>query len=64
MRPVPPAAPRSALHVGDSGSDVVAAHRAGLDSAFLRRPHVRDAELPAEPTHEVETLHKVVALLD
>ncbi|PSQ14696.1 hypothetical protein BRC99_02630 [Halobacteriales archaeon QS_7_69_60] len=64
MRPVPPTAPGSALYVGDSGSDVVAAHRAGLDSAFLRRPHVRDAELPADPTHEVETLHEVAALLD
>ena len=54
----------SALYVGDSGSDVLAAHRAGLDSAFVRRPHARDAELPADPTHEVETLHEVAALLD
>ena len=54
----------SALYIGDSGSDVVAAHRAGLDSAFVRRPHVRGAELPAEPTHEVETLHEVAALPD
>ena len=54
----------SALYVGDSGSDVLAAHRAGLDSAFVRRPHTWDAELPADPTHEVETLHEVAALLD
>ena len=29
----------AALYVGDSESDVVAADRAGLDSAFVRRPH-------------------------
>ena len=52
------------LYVDESGSDVPAAHRAGLDSAFVRRPHVRDAELPAEPTYEVETLHEVAAPLD
>jgi len=54
----------SALYVGDSGSDVLAAHRAGLDSAFVRRQHARDVELPVEPTHEVETLDGVAALLD
>ena len=54
----------SALSVGDSGSDVLAAHRAGLDSAFVRRQHARDVELPVEPTHEVETLDGVAALLD
>jgi HAD superfamily hydrolase (TIGR01549 family) len=54
----------AALYVGDSGSDVLAAHRAGLDSAFVRRPHARDVELPVEPTHEVESLYDVAALLD
>ena len=54
----------SALSVGDSGSDVLAAHRAGLDSAFVCRQHARDVELPVEPTHEVETLDGVTALLD
>ena len=52
------------LYADDSGSDVLTAHRAGLDSAFLRRPHTWNMELPAEPTHEVETLHEVAALLD
>jgi HAD superfamily hydrolase (TIGR01549 family) len=54
----------AALYVGDSESDVVAADRAGLDSAFVRRPHSRDVELSAAPTHEVETLREVAALLD
>lgn len=49
----------SALYVGDSESDVVAAERAGMDSVFVRREHSRDVELPTEPTHEVETLHAV-----
>ncbi|WP_343161266.1 HAD-IA family hydrolase [Halogeometricum sp. CBA1124] len=44
------------LYVGDSESDVVAAHRAGADSAFVRRDHTRDAALSVTPTYEVDTL--------
>ena len=54
----------AALYVGDSESDVVAADRAGLDAAFVRRPHVRDADLSVDPDYEVESLHEVAALLD
>lgn len=46
-----------ALLVGDNESDVVAAHNAGIDSAFLRRPHRRDADLDAEPTYVIDDLH-------
>ncbi len=53
----------SALYVGDSGSDVLAAHRAGVDSAFLRRPHVADIDLPVKPTHEVPDLYGVAAVV-
>lgn len=42
-----------ALYVGDSEKDIVAADRAGIDSAFLRRDHVADVELSTEPTFEV-----------
>jgi HAD superfamily hydrolase (TIGR01549 family) len=52
----------SALYVGDSESDVVAAHSAGLDSAFVRREHCRDVELAVTPTYEVETLHEVTEI--
>lgn len=52
-----------ALYVGDSVSDVHAAHRAGLDSAFVRRPHRADLELPTEPTYEVESLWPLPELL-
>ena len=53
----------SALYVGDSESDVVAAHRAGVDSAFVRRPHCRDADLTVAPTHEIESLHALGELV-
>ena len=53
----------SALYVGDSESDVVAADRAGVDSAFVRRPEWRDVELTVTPTYQVETLHEVAALV-
>lgn len=51
------------LYVGDSESDVVAARRAGVDVAFLRRGHNADIALDARPTHDVESLHAVVDLL-
>ena len=52
---------RSALYVGDSTCDVVAANEAGLDSAFLWRSHRDGYELDAEPTYEIDSL---VELLD
>ena len=42
-----------ALYVGDSETDVVAAQRAGIDAAFLRRDHVEHVALSVEPTFEV-----------
>ena len=54
----------SALYVGDSGSDVVAANRAGLDSAFVRRPHCRDASLSTTPTYEVADLHDLPKIVN
>jgi HAD superfamily hydrolase (TIGR01549 family) len=49
------------LYVGDSESDVVAAHRANVDVAFLRRPHNADTSLSTAPTYEVEGLDEIVA---
>jgi HAD superfamily hydrolase (TIGR01549 family) len=54
----------TALYVGDSQSDVVAAHRAGLDSVFLRRDHTREVDLSVTPTHEVDSLHGVADLVE
>lgn len=54
---------RSALFVGDSAADVVAARRAGLDSAFVRRSHRTDYALPEAPTHEIDRLTELVAIV-
>ncbi|WP_277542833.1 HAD family hydrolase [Haloarcula laminariae] len=51
------------LYVGDSESDVVAADRAGVDVAFLRRDHNADTALDSRPTYDVGSLHAVVDLL-
>lgn len=49
-----------ALYVGDSEKDIVAAHRAGVDSAFLRRLHVSDTRLSVDPTYEAPDLGTLV----
>ncbi|WP_324665310.1 HAD family hydrolase [Haloarcula sediminis] len=51
------------LYVGDSESDVLAADRAGVDVAFLRRGHNADTTLDAAPTYDVGSLDAVVDLL-
>ena len=48
------------LYVGDRGTDVLAATRAGLDSAFVDRPHNADETLPVEPTLRVGSLAELV----
>lgn len=53
-----------ALFVGDNESDVRAAHAAGIDAAFIRRPHRRDFDLSVTPDHEVDGLADVRELLD
>ena len=52
------------LYVGDSESDVVAGHRAGLDVAFLRRDHNADATLDVSPRYEVGSLAALDPILD
>jgi len=52
----------SALFVGDSESDVEAARRAGIDSAFVRRSHREGVALSVEPTYEVEDLWGVAKI--
>jgi HAD superfamily hydrolase (TIGR01549 family) len=52
-----------ALYVGDRETDIEAAGAAGVDSAYLRRPHNRDHVLGTDPTYELdglEGLHEVV----
>lgn len=57
-------APESTLYVGDSESDVVAATRSGMDVAFVRRAHCRDATLSVDPTYEVADLYAVTELVE
>jgi len=52
------------LFVGDSETDVLAARNAGIDSAFVRRPHRTDYELSVEPTYEIGDLHGLRSLLE
>lgn len=44
------------LFVGDSNVDIEAAAKAGLDSAFIRRPHREGYELRIEPTYRIKSL--------
>ena len=46
----------SALFVGDNESDIRAAENAGIDSAFIRRPHRTDWDLNVWPTWDIECL--------
>ncbi|WP_311170476.1 HAD family hydrolase [Halobellus ordinarius] len=51
------------LYVGDRATDVVAAERAGIDSAFLRRDHNADADLDVDPTLEIDGLGELADLV-
>ena len=46
----------SALYVGDNESDVRAAENAGIDSAFIRRPHRTTWDLNVWPTWDIDSL--------
>ena len=52
----------TALFVGDNESDVRAADNAGIDSAFVRRPHRRSTEISCQPTYEIDDLHDLVSI--
>lgn len=53
----------NAVYVGDSETDVEAAHAAGVDSVFLRRDHRADLALSVDPTYEFETLDPLTDLV-
>lgn len=54
---------RDALYVGDSETDIEAAHAAGIDSAFVRRSHRADTTLSVTPEYELTELGEVVDLV-
>lgn len=51
------------LYVGDKETDILAARRAGMDVALIRRDHNADRQLDAKPTYEVSTLSGVTDLV-
>ncbi|PGF15568.1 haloacid dehalogenase [Natrinema sp. CBA1119] len=51
-------------YVGDSPKDVTAGRAAGLETAFLRRPHNRERERPPNATDEIESLTDLLSLVD
>ncbi|WP_222920029.1 HAD-IA family hydrolase [Natrinema sp. SYSU A 869] len=51
------------IYVGDSPKDVTAGRAAGLETAFLRRPHNRNRERPSNATHELESLTELPSLV-
>jgi HAD superfamily hydrolase (TIGR01549 family) len=52
-----------ALYVGDKGTDLLAAERAGIDGAHLDREHVSEASLPVEPTYQCPDLSTLISTL-
>ena len=52
----------TAIFVGDNETDVHAADNAGIDSAFVRRPHRRSIDLSCQPTYEIDDLHDLVSI--
>ena len=52
------------LYVGDSGSDVAAAERLGIDSVFVRRPHREGYGVEPEPTYEIASFEGLADVLD
>lgn len=54
---------RSVLYVGDSNVDIEAAAAAGIDSAFVARPHRADYPLTREPTYRIDGLDELVELV-
>ncbi len=54
---------REVLYVGDSNVDVAAADAAGIDSAYVERPHRSEEYLRADPTHTLSGLDDLPALV-
>lgn len=59
-----PISPADVIYVGDGESDLVAAHRAGVDSVLLRRSHNAELDPESTPTFDVDSLHEVAAIVN
>jgi HAD superfamily hydrolase (TIGR01549 family) len=54
-----------AIYIGDSPKDIIAAKRAGIDSAFIRRSHNANLDLQEKPNIEIdglEDLYECIAM--
>lgn len=51
------------IYVGDKRKDVRAGAAVGLETAYVRRPHNRDRECPADATYELESLAELLELV-
>ncbi len=51
------------VYVGDSPKDVVAGREAGLETAFVRRPHNRGHAVP-DPTYDLDSLWELERVLE
>jgi Predicted phosphatases len=52
------------MYVGDSNVDLIAAERAEIDCAFVRREYRSEYELTREPTYEINSLSEIRPILD
>lgn len=57
------ASPEDVLFIGDSTSDIEAAHNAGMDAAFIRRPHREGYDVREPPEHEINGLRALLELV-
>ncbi len=51
------------VYVGDRETDLLAADRAGIDAALVRRDHNADATMASTPTYEVDSLSELCDVL-
>lgn len=55
--------PEDAVYVGDRRKDTVAARAAGMEPAYLRRPHNEDEPLPSGAVYELGSLEELRRVL-
>lgn len=54
----------NALYVGDRGADIEAAHRAGIDGAFIRREHNENIMPEPVPEYDVSGLGELLEVVE
>ncbi|MFX1475503.1 MAG: HAD family hydrolase [Promethearchaeota archaeon] len=58
-------APANAIMVGDSSSDIIGGHRAGVGTVLVRRPNQpTPRDLPVEPDLIIDSFHELLCLVE